>query len=56
MLERKRLNGRAQITSALPEDRPAGPVSVVEDFNQCAAQVCLPAHGSPSFRYLAARD
>ncbi|MFE5626789.1 hypothetical protein ACFQ8S_32575 [Streptomyces virginiae] len=56
MRERKQLNSRAQITSALPEDHPAGPVSVAGDFNHHTAQASLPAHSSHSFRYLAAGD
>ncbi|MFI8103878.1 isoamylase early set domain-containing protein [Streptomyces sp. NPDC086023] len=71
MLERKQLKGRTQVTFILPEDSPAGPVSVVGDFNHWnpaahpltprgdgtrAASVALPAHGTHAFRYLAAGD
>ncbi|MFD0268205.1 isoamylase early set domain-containing protein [Streptomyces sp. NPDC127106] len=71
VLERKQLKGRTQITFVLPEDSPAGPVSVVGDFNHWnpathpltargdgtrAATVALPARTTYSFRYLAAGD
>ncbi|WP_328761129.1 MULTISPECIES: isoamylase early set domain-containing protein [unclassified Streptomyces] len=71
MLERKRLDGRTQVTFVLPEDTPEGPVSVVGDFNHWnptahplnpqsdgtrTATVALPAHTSHAFRYLAAGD
>ncbi|MFD4247604.1 isoamylase early set domain-containing protein [Streptomyces sp. NPDC058525] len=68
---RPRSKGRTQVTFVLPEDSPAGPVSVVGDFNHWnsaahpleprgdstrAAKVSLPSHGAHSFRYLAAGD
>ncbi|MFI8497799.1 isoamylase early set domain-containing protein [Streptomyces sp. NPDC085524] len=71
MLERNQLKSRTQVTFVLPEETPAGPVSVVGDFNQWnpaahplkprgdgtrAAHVSLPSHSSHSFRYLAAGD
>ncbi|MEW2418186.1 isoamylase early set domain-containing protein [Streptomyces sp. NPDC046866] len=71
MLERKKLKGRTQVTFVLPEDTPAGPVSVVGDFNHWdpyahpltprgdgtrTATVALSANSSHAFRYLAAGD
>ncbi|MEV7416332.1 isoamylase early set domain-containing protein [Streptomyces sp. NPDC089919] len=71
MLERKKLKDRARITFVLPDHAPAGPVSVVGDFNQWnphahpltprgdgtrAASITLPAGSDHSFRYLAAGD
>ncbi|MFE6849086.1 isoamylase early set domain-containing protein [Streptomyces sp. NPDC057686] len=71
MLKRKRLKDQTQVTFVLAEDIPAGPVSVVGDFNDWdpaahplepqgdgtrAATVALPVHGSHAFRYLAAGD
>ncbi|OKK22058.1 hypothetical protein AMK16_02210 [Streptomyces sp. CB00455] len=71
MLERKQLKGRAQVTFVLPADTPAGPVSVVGDFNDWqpgthvlqaradgmrAVTVALPGKSEHSFRYLAAGD
>ncbi|MFE1437422.1 isoamylase early set domain-containing protein [Streptomyces sp. NPDC058739] len=69
MLERKKVKGRTQVTFVLPADSPAGPVSVVGDFNHWnpaahplqargdgtrAAKVVLPVGSSHAFRYLAA--
>ncbi|MFE9045922.1 hypothetical protein ACFYOG_34125 [Streptomyces sp. NPDC007818] len=71
MLERKQLKNRTQVTFVEPADSPAGPVSVVGDFNQWdpaahslqdrgagmrAATVVLSHRGGHSFRYLAAGD
>ncbi|NXY95435.1 isoamylase early set domain-containing protein [Streptomyces sp. BR123] len=71
MLERKQVKGHTHITFVLPENAPAGPVSVVGDFNHWnpsahpmqargdgmrAVTVSLPSHSSHSFRYLAAGD
>ncbi|MGW4509985.1 isoamylase early set domain-containing protein [Streptomyces sp. NPDC004436] len=71
MLERKQLKGRTKVTFVLPQDTPAGPVSVVGDFNDWdptahplsprgdgmrGASVVLPSGGGHSFRYLAAGD
>ncbi|MEU9036373.1 isoamylase early set domain-containing protein [Streptomyces sp. NPDC048352] len=71
MLERKQLKDRTHVTFVLPADAPAGPVSVVGDFNDWqpgthtleprtdgtrAVTVPLPANSVHSFRYLAAGD
>ncbi|MFJ4776496.1 isoamylase early set domain-containing protein [Streptomyces sp. NPDC088762] len=71
MLERKPLKARTQVTFVLPEDDPAGPVSVVGDFNHWnpaahplqsrgdgtrAVTVTLPSHSAHAFRYLASGD
>ncbi|MFE9636922.1 isoamylase early set domain-containing protein [Streptomyces sp. NPDC006463] len=71
IVERKQVKGRTQVTFILPDHTPAGPVSVVGDFNHWnpaahplkpggdgtrTATVTLPAHSAHSFRYLAAGD
>ncbi|WP_411103142.1 isoamylase early set domain-containing protein [Streptomyces sp. cmx-4-9] len=71
MLERKQLKGRTKVTFVLAENAPAGPVSVVGDFNDWtpgahtlqprgdgtrAVTVALAPQSAHSFRYLAAGD
>ncbi|MFD7559082.1 MULTISPECIES: isoamylase early set domain-containing protein [unclassified Streptomyces] len=71
MLERTLKKDRTEVTFILPADTPAGPVSVVGDFNDWqpgvhtlqlrkdgrrAVMVALPRESVHLFRYLAAGD
>ncbi|MET9322818.1 isoamylase early set domain-containing protein [Streptomyces sp. NPDC003038] len=71
MLERRQDHDHTEVTFILPAEAPAGPVSVVGDFNDWhpdthplraradgtrAVSVTLPREATHTFRYLAAGD